>query len=247
MTELTRREVAMRALRSLDLTNLDDECTKEDVATLARRAFTPFGPVAAICVWPRFVTTARDDLGDRSMRICAVVNFPEGGTDCGPVVAETKQALQDGAAEIDLVAPYRRVLTGQPEIMRSMVERVRVACGRATLKVILETGVLADREVIQQAAAIAIAGGADFVKTCTGKVPGKATVSASRAILRAIQVADRPVGLKVSGGIRTVEDAARHLSAVRDIMGDGWATPQNFRFGASGLLDDIILALRDRA
>jgi len=244
MTEWSRREVAMRALKSLDLTNLDDDCTAEDVEDLAKRGFTPYGPVAAICVWPRYVKTAKAALRDRHMPICTVVNFPKGGTDCGPVVEETKQALLDGAEEIDLVAPYRRLLTGHPEVMRSMVERVRAACGRAKLKVILETGVLADREVIQQATAIAIAGGADFIKTCTGKTPGKATVSASRAILRAIEVAERPVGFKVSGGIRTVEDIGRHLSAVRDIMGDDWITPQNFRVGASSLLDDVLLAMR---
>jgi deoxyribose-phosphate aldolase len=212
MTEWSRREVAMRALKSLDLTNLDDDCAAEDVEALAKRAFTPYGPAAAICVWPRFVQTAKAALSDRRMPVCTVVNFPKGGTDCGPVVEETK--------------------------------KVRVACGRAKLKVILETGVLADRDVIQQATAIAIAGGADFIKTCTGKTPGKATVSATRAILRAIQVADRPVGFKVSGGVRTVEDAGRHLSAVRDIMGDDWITPQNFRVGASSLLDDLLLALK---
>lgn len=245
MTELTRREVAMRVLKSLDLTNLDDNCSEEDVKALAGRAFTPFGPVAAVCVWPRFVKAARGALGDRAMPICTVVNFPEGGAESGPVVAETKQAISDGAAEIDMVAPYRRLMTGHPEVMRSMVERVRTACGRARLKVILETGVLADREVIQQATAIAIEGGADFIKTSTGKTPGKATVSASRAILRAIQASDRPVGLKVAGGIRTLEDAARYISAARDIMGDAWVTPQNFRIGASGLLDELLLTLND--
>jgi len=244
MTELTMREVAMCALKSLDLTNLDEDCTEADVEALVESAFTPYGPVAAVCVWPRFVMTARMALAGRRLPICTVVNFPEGGHDCGPVIAETKASLIEGAREIDLVAPYRRLLTGYPEVMRSMVERVRAASGGATLKVILETGVLADPAVIEEAAGIAIAGGADFVKTCTGKVPGKVSVSATRAILRAIRAADRPVGLKVSGGVRTVEDVGRHLSAVRDVMGEGWATPERFRIGASSLLDDILHTLK---
>ncbi len=248
MNEMSKREIATRALNSLDLTNLDDDCTQEDVERLINRAFTPHGPVAAICIWPRFVKAAKEALADRQMPICTVVNFPRGGTDTSAVVEETTQALADGADEIDLVAPYRRLLTGRPEDMRAMIERIRTVCGSAKLKVILETAVLADRDVIRQAADIAIAGGADFVKTCTGKVPGKATVSASRAILRSIHESDqsdRAVGLKVSGGIRTVEDAERHLAVAADIMGDGWATPETFRFGASGLLDDLLQTLNE--
>lgn len=244
MTELSPKQVAARALPLLDLTNLNDDCTKADVEELCKRAFTPFGAVASVCIWPRFVKTARAALGDRPIPVCTVVNFPEGGTDCGPVVEETKKALLGGAEEIDLVAPYRRILTDQPEVMRSMVERVRTASGRATLKVIIETSVLGDADRIRQASEIAIAGGADFVKTSTGKVPGKATVSASRAILRAIKASGKPVGLKVSGGVRTVSDVERHLSAASDIMGDDWATPKTFRFGASGLLDALLAEMR---
>ena len=244
MTELSQKEVAARALRLLDLTNLNDDCTKEDVEQLCKRAFTPHGAVASVCIWPRFVKTARAALGNRPMPVCTVVNFPKGGTDCGPVVDETRKALLDGAEEIDLVAPYRRILTGQPEVMRSMVERVRAASGRATLKVIIETSVLGDAERIREASEVAIAGGADFVKTSTGKAPGRTTVSASRAILRAIQASGKPVGLKVSGGVRSVTDAERHLSAANDIMGDAWATPTTFRFGASGLLDALLAELR---
>jgi len=197
MTEMNRREVAIRALRSLDLTNLDADCTEQDVAALAGRAFTPYGPVAAICVWPRFVKHARKVLGGRRIPVCTVVNFPKGGIQSAPVLEETKQALRDGADEIDMVAPYQCVMTGQPEVMRSLVERVRGACGPARLKVIIETCVLTDPALIQQAAEIAIAGGADFVKTGTGKVPGRTSVMDTRAILRAIRAAKRPVGLKV--------------------------------------------------
>lgn len=243
MTEMSPHEIAKQALSSLDLTNLDDDCTKEDIEDLIRRAFTPHGRVAAICIWPKFVKPAKALIGNRVMPVCTVVNFPRGRTETAPVVAETRKAIQDGADEIDLVAPYRRLLTKQPEVMRSMVERVRDACDGAKLKVILETGVLADPVLIRQAADIAIAGGADFVKTCTGKVPGKATVSASRAILRAIRASEQPVGLKVAGGIRTIRGAGRHLAAARDVMGEGWATPERFRFGASGLLDELLTEL----
>ncbi len=240
MTEMNGQRIARLALSSLDLTNLDDDCTEDDVEELVRRAFTPHGRVAAICVWPRFVKPARTLIGGRVLPVCTVVNFPRGRTETAPVVAETKKAILDGADEIDLVAPYRRLLTDQPEVMRSMVERVRDACDRKKLKVILETGVLSDPALIRKATDIAIAGGADFIKTCTGKVPGKATVSASRAILRSIRESERPVGLKVAGGIRTLGDTTRHFSAARDIMGPGWVSPKTFRFGASDLLDTLL-------
>jgi deoxyribose-phosphate aldolase len=157
------------------------------------------------------------------------------------------EALKDGADEIDLVLPYRALLRGEPGVARDVVAGVRdMVDQERTLKVILETGMLPSPESITEASRLAVEAGADFLKTSTGKTPVSATPEAAAAMLSAIREASRPVGLKVSGGIRTLGDARRYLDLADRAMGAGWAKPQTFRIGASGLYDALVSAIEGR-
>ncbi len=237
------KEVAAKALSCLDLTNLNDDCNEEDIRTLCARAATPFGPVAAICIWPKFVAQARGILGKSPIRIATVVNFPEGNHTAADVIALTEAAVRDGADEIDMVIPYTTLLEGHPQTVPARVARVVEASGSARVKAILETGVLGDADLIREAAELAIDGGADFIKTSTGKVPVNATPQAVSVMLDVISKAKRPVGLKPAGGVKTTADAETYLDLCADVMGPDWATPETFRFGASGVLDALLATL----
>ena len=230
---------ARRALALLDLTDLGDACTATQVDALCRDAKA--GGVAAICVWPQFVHHAARLLAGGPVRIATVINFPGGGGDVERAVDDTAEALRDGAHEIDLVLPYRAFLRGDAETARLMVEAVREACPAAGLKVILETGELQSREAIAAASRLALAAGADFVKTSTGKSPVSATVAAAETMLHAIREAGRG-GLKVSGGLRTLGDAASYLALADRIMGPDWVHPATFRLGASSLFGVLMAA-----
>lgn len=234
-------DVARRSLALLDLTDLGDSCVDDDVIELCERAVSRHGSVAAVCVWPRFVTTAVRKLSGSGVRIATVVDFPSGDEPVDRVVDQTSSAIVDGADEIDLVLPYRAFLSGDMQRVTSMIDAVRSAVpSSGVLKVILETGELGDDHNIVTAARTAIAHGADFVKTSTGKSPVSATPHAVQLMLEVIAESDRPVGIKPSGGIRTLSDAAVYLDLADRIMGSSWVTPQTFRFGASGLLDAIL-------
>ncbi|RKE78154.1 deoxyribose-phosphate aldolase [Rhizobium sp. AG855] len=238
------RFVASRALSLLDLTNLKDDCTPEQIVTLCGKAQTAFGPTAAICIWPRFVMQARTLLGpDSPIRIATVVNFPSGAMKIEDVLAETRDAVADGADDIDLVIPYRALANGDEKAVTDMVTAVKAACGTAILKTILETGELKDISLIRKAADLAIAAGADFIKTSTGKVGVNATLEAADIMLQAIRDSRKKVGFKPAGGISTVADAAHYLKLADTIMGEDWVMPSTFRFGASGLLDSIVAVL----
>ena len=237
--------VARRALALLDLTELGDQATDDDVRLLCSRAVTPHGRVAAVCVWPRHVALAASLLAGTGVRIATVVNFPGGDEPVPHVVAQTEQALADGADEIDLVLPYHAFLQGAIEHVALMLETVRAAVPKdeKVLKVILETGELGDVHAVDAAARTAVSYGADFIKTSTGKTPVSATLEATQAMLRVIADAAWTVGLKPSGGIRTVADARAYLAQADEVMGPEWATPATFRFGASGLLTALLAVL----
>ncbi|MCB5201631.1 deoxyribose-phosphate aldolase [Neorhizobium sp. T786] len=240
----TPRETASFALSLLDLTNLRDDCDTAAIDELCRRAQTPYGTTAAICIWPRFVAQARITLGEgHPVRIATVVNFPSGNLPVSAVVEETKGAIRDGADEIDLVIPYEAFLAGNEAAVTEMVSAVRDACPNACLKVILETGELKDSARISRASELAIEAGADFIKTSTGKVSVNATLEAADIMLRAIRDSRKRIGFKPAGGIGTVADADLYLRLAETIMGSDWIMPSTFRFGASSLLDDIMAAL----
>ncbi|BCB17268.1 deoxyribose-phosphate aldolase [Bosea sp. ANAM02] len=236
-------DLARRALALLDLTDLADDATAEGARDLCRRAVSGPVPVAAVCLWPRFVATARAELGDGPVRIATVVNFPDGDTPIAPAMRETEEALAAGADEIDLVLPWRAVLAGQTTAAAAMVRNVKMLCEERRLKVILETGEYPNLDKVRTTAELAIASGADFIKTSTGKTTNAASIPAARVMLNVIAEAGRPIGLKPSGGIRTLADARRYLDLADAIMGEDWATPTSFRFGASGLYGALVEAV----
>lgn len=238
-------ETAKRALGLVDLTNLNDDCTVEDITALTNRTVTPHGAVAAVCVWPRFVAQAVKELAGTGVKVATVVNFPAGGEDTQAVVAETRQAVADGADEIDLVMPYRTFVEGRKGFAEEQIIQVNAAIPEpAILKVILETGEIKDPLLIHAASNVAIAAGADFIKTSTGKVAVNATLEAAEIMLTAIEEArrenaERVIGFKPAGGIKTASDAAAYLALADKIMGHNWVSASTFRFGASGLLDAL--------
>ena len=246
-TSPSEAAVAQRALRCLDLTDLAETCSDHAIDDLCARALTPLGPVAAVCVWPQFVARARDPLKGSTVRIATVVNFPAGGDDVERVIDDVGEALGDGAQEIDLVIPFEAVIRGDLDTAAELVAAVRdvVDQGRL-LKVILETGRLADPKLIETAARIAIEEDADFIKTSTGKTPVSATPEAAAIMLEVIRASGRPVGIKPSGGIRTVQDAQLYLDLADSVMGAGWATPRTFRIGASSLYGALIAAIKGK-
>ena len=240
------RSIARRAIALLDLTELGDHATDEEVTSLCTRAVGPHGNVAAVCVWPRHVALAFRQLVGTGVRIATVVNFPAGTDSIDDVVELARTAQHDGADEIDVVLPYRAFLAGDHTRPASMITAVRQAVDAGdgkTMKVILETGELIDLDVIRLAAELAIRNGADFIKTSTGKTPVSATLAATGVMLRTIHDLDPAVGLKPSGGIRTLADATAHLAQADKIMGPAWATAATFRFGASGLLTALEAAI----
>lgn len=240
--------IAHRALQCLDLTDLSESGSDAAIDALCTKALTSHGPVAAVCIWPQFVSRASGALRGSPVSIATVVNFPAGGEDVDRVVDDLHEALGDGANEIDLVLPYHAVKRGDFDCATEMVSAVRdvVDQGRL-LKVILETGELIEPELIGTASRLAIEAGADFIKTSTGKTAVSATPEAAERMLKAIKASGRPVGLKPSGGIRTVEDAGRYLDLADRIMGTGWAGPRTFRIGASSVYEALIAAIEGRA
>lgn len=240
--------IARRAIACLDLTNLDDACDAAAITALCARARTPHGPVAAVCVWPAFVAQARAELDGSGIRVATVVNFPGGDEPIAKILAETSAALGRGAEEIDLVVPWRAVGEDHAERVSDLVRAIKAVCGPAPLKAILETGELADPGRIRLAAEAALAGGADFLKTSTGKVAVNATPEAAEILLQAIRESGRDVGLKPAGGVRDTGDAAVYLALCDRIMGPDWATPSHFRIGASGVLAALLATMDgDRA
>ena len=244
MTPEDTSALARRAIGLLDLTDLSDTCSGEAIRQLCQRAVTPHGAVAAICIWPRFVSEAKPRLAASGVRVATVINFPKGNDDIDRAVTDTREALKDGADEIDLVMPYHAFLAGNETVAKDMTEAVgETLPAGALLKVILETGALKDARLIARAATLALQAGAHFIKTSTGKTAVSATPEAARVMLEAIKAAGGGAGFKAAGGIRTLEDAALYLGLADSIMGAGWADARHFRIGASGLLDVLLAAL----
>jgi deoxyribose-phosphate aldolase len=249
MTDLAA--VARRALPLIDLTSLNDDDTSERIAALCGRAVTPFGQVAAVCIYPRFVAGARKLLRGKKVRIATVANFPQGTAALADVASEARTAVADGADEVDVVMPYRAYLAGDRRAATELIAATKAACGEARLKVILETGQLARADIIADAGRDAIAAGADFLKTSTGKTSPSATPEAAEALLGVIRAhrdkTQRVIGFKAAGGIRTAAQAAVYLELADRLLGPDYARPETFRFGASGLLDDLLAVLGEGA
>lgn len=245
MTDL--QHAARQALAMMDLTSLNDDDNDERIAALCRQAKTPVGSPAAICIYPQFIPRARSELDllglADTVKIATVTNFPHGGDDIDQAVHETREAVALGADEIDVVFPYQALMAGDTTMGQALVKACKAACGKRPLKVILETGELKQPKLIRQASELALAGGADFLKTSTGKVEVNATLEAAEIMLSTIRDSGRDVGFKAAGGVRTAEEAKAYLDLATRLMGETWLTPAHFRFGASGLLGNLLTTL----
>jgi deoxyribose-phosphate aldolase len=234
---------ARQALACLDLTSLNDADSAADIEALCRRAQTEFGPVAAVCVWPRFVAQARALL-PASIKVAAVADFPDGALDLARALADVAVIAAAGGDEVDVVLPYRALMAGQAAEVAEFLAEVRHASRPLTLKVIIESGELKTGDLIAEATRLALMAGADFVKTSTGKSPVSATREAAAVMLSEIAASGLShAGFKASGGIRTVAEAQVYLRLAADQLGIAALTPQRLRFGASGLLNDILATL----
>jgi deoxyribose-phosphate aldolase len=238
-------DVARLAIAMIDLTDLTGsggaDTSPDAVTALCRRA-AEHG-TAAVCVWSEHVARSAGLLAGTPVAVATVVNFPSGDESLATVLAATDAALADGADEIDVVLAHRAWLAGDDGDHghpSAVLDGVRRLAGDRVVKVIVESGELPDAQTVRRAARFAIDHGADFVKTSTGKTPVSATPEAVAALLEAVKASGAAVGVKPSGGIRTAADARRYLELAADAMGDGWATPSTFRFGASALLDALL-------
>lgn len=241
------QQAAQQALQLMDLTTLNENDTDEVVIALCRQAKTPSGNTAAVCVYPRFVPVARKtlrEIGAPEIKVATVTNFPHGNDDIEIAVAETRAAVAYGADEVDVVFPFRALKAGNAEVGFELVKACKAACGeQVLLKVIIESGELKTPELIRAASEIAIAAGADFIKTSTGKVPVNATPEAARIMLQVIKEQNPTVGFKAAGGVKNATQAADYLALAASVLGEEWISARTFRFGASSLLADLLKTL----
>ena len=203
-------------------------------------------PVAAICIYPDLVAVAREALRGSAVKVASVATaFPSGRAAIDVKLADVRSAVDAGADEIDMVIDRGAFLAGRYGAVLEEIQRVKAACGPAHLKVILETGELATLDNVRRASWLGMIGGGDFIKTSTGKVQPAATLPVTLVMLEAVRdfhelTGDR-IGVKAAGGIRTAKDAVKYLVVVHEVAGPEWLTPDLFRFGASSLLNDLIM------
>ncbi|HSL63351.1 MAG TPA: deoxyribose-phosphate aldolase [Gaiellaceae bacterium] len=243
------------AVRMMDLTTLEGADTPGKVAALCSKAVRPdpvdrtVPSVAAVCVYPNLVPTAKERVAGTGVKVAAVATyFPSGQAPLDVKLRDVRDAIELGADEIDMVIDRGAFLSGRYAKVYDEVVKVKEACGDTHLKVILETGELGTYDNVRRASLLAMAAGADFIKTSTGKVSPAATLPVSLVMLEAIRdVHDetgRVVGFKPAGGIRVAKQAIQHLVLVHETLGPDWLTPDLHRFGASSLLNDVLMQIR---
>ncbi len=248
----------LKAVTCIDLTTLSGDDTRERVQRLCAKARHPVRQdlldamgmgdrsitTGAVCVYHRFVSTAVEALEGSGIPVAAVsTGFPAVLVPHDVKLREIEASIADGAKEIDIVITREHVLTGNWQALYDEMRDYREACGEAHVKAILATGELKTLRNVARASLVCMMAGADFIKTSTGKTAHSASIPAARMMLSVIAMTARPVGLKPSGGIRTLADARGYLDLADAMMGAGWATPQRFRFGASGLYGALVAAI----
>lgn len=241
---MTERWSAAHIASVVDLTDLRDECTADDVTALCATAIGR--RVAAVCVHPQFVSGAAEQLSGTGIAVATVLNFPHGDAPPASLVAAATSVLAAGATEIDVVIPWRDLVAGKTSTTVAVVAAVATFTRRAgaLTKAILETGALEEHGLeehglVGKAARLAMDAGADFLKTSTGKIDRRATLESARTLLTIANSATRDVGVKVSGGIRTRAQAEAYLDLAADVRGIDACDKNLFRIGASSLLSDL--------
>jgi deoxyribose-phosphate aldolase len=243
------------AVRMMDLTTLEGADTPGKVAALSSKAVRPdpvdrtVPSVAAVCVYPNLVPVAKEKVAGSGVKVAAVATgFPSGQYPTDVKIADVRATVELGADEIDMVIDRGAFLSGRYAKVYDEICRVKEACGDAHLKVILETGELGTYDNVRRASLLAMAAGADFIKTSTGKIQPAATLPVTLVMLEAIrdvyEETGRQVGMKPAGGIRTAKQAVQYLVLLHETLGLDWMTPDLFRFGASTLLNDVLMQIR---
>ncbi|HEX8938608.1 MAG TPA: deoxyribose-phosphate aldolase [Candidatus Limnocylindrales bacterium] len=242
------------AVRMVDLTTLEGKDTPGKVRALCAKGMHPvpgdptIPSVAAICIYPALVPVARAALAGSGVRVASVATgFPSGQTFLDLKVAEARAAVEAGADEVDMVIDRGAFLAGDYATVFDEIVAVKEAAGPAHLKVILETGELGTYDNVRRASVLAMLAGADFIKTSTGKVAPAATLPVTLVMLEAIRdferATGREVGMKPAGGIRYAKEAIQYLVVLYETLGPRWMTPERFRFGASSLLNDLLMQI----
>jgi deoxyribose-phosphate aldolase len=240
------------SIRMIDLTTLEGMDTKGKVKTLCAKARRPdpldnsVPSVAAVCVYSDLVSIAKENLTGTNIKVAAVATgFPAGRVSLASKLQDTNDAVSQGADEIDMVIDRGAFHEGRFFDIYEQILTIKEACKSAHLKVILETGELKTYYNVKKASWIAMLAGADFIKTSTGKVQPAATLPVTLVMLQAINEFERAtgkiIGMKPAGGIKTTKDAMKYLVLVKETLGDRWLTPDLFRFGASSLLNDLLM------
>jgi deoxyribose-phosphate aldolase len=242
------------AIRMVDLTTLEGQDTPGKVRALSAKAMHPdpadstCPATAAVCVYPDMVGVAKEVLGNSGVNVAAVATaFPSGRAALDIKLADTQDAVQAGADEVDMVIDRGAFLSGDYATVFDEIVEIKDACGDAHLKVILETGELGTFDQVRRASILAMAAGADFIKTSTGKVQPAATLPVTLVMLEAIRdfekATGKAIGMKPAGGIRTAKEAVQYLVVLYETLGPRWMTPDRFRFGASTLLNDVLMQI----
>ncbi len=251
----SKLDALMLIIRMIDLTTLEGQDTAGKVAQMSAKAIRPdpldltIPSTAAVCVYPNMVKYAVQATEETSVNVASVATyFPSGLADTDLKVEETSRVVKDGAHEVDMVIDRGAFLSGEYFKVFDEVRRVKDACGEAHLKVILETGELGNLDNVRRASMLAMAAGADFIKTSTGKIQPAATLPVTLIMLESIRdfhdATGVQVGMKPAGGIRTSKDAIKYLLVLNETLGTDWMTPEWFRFGASSLLNDVLMQIR---
>jgi deoxyribose-phosphate aldolase len=246
------------ALNMIDLTTLEGKDTEGKVKQMCFKAMhvsddLPGLPtVAAVCVYPNHVKTAKQVLKDSKVKIASVATaFPSGNSTLAIKLDDTKLAIDSGADEVDMVISRGEFLKGNYNFVFDEIAAIKNACGKARLKVILETGELSTLDNVRKASDIAILAGADFIKTSTGKIQPAATMPVTLVMLEAIKdhylETNVMIGMKPAGGISTAKNALQYLVMLNETLGPKWMSNEWFRFGASSLANDIVLQLGKEA
>jgi deoxyribose-phosphate aldolase len=240
------------AIRMVDLTTLEGSDTPGKVRALCAKAIRPdpadpgCPSAAAICLYPAMISVAAEALRGSKVHLASVATaFPSGQAPLAVKLADTRAAVADGADEIDMVISRGAFLSGRYADVHDEIAAIKEACGDAHLKVILETGELGTLDNVRRASWLAMLAGADFIKTSTGKVQPAATLPVTLVMLEAVRdfraETGRIIGVKPAGGIRTAKDAIKYLVLVNETAGPDWLDPDRFRFGASTLLNDLLM------
>jgi deoxyribose-phosphate aldolase len=242
------------AIRTMDLTTLEGADTPGKIKAICAKAMHPdptdgsIPHVAAVCVYPSLVELAKSELEGSGVHVAAVATgFPAGQVPLSVKLDDTRAAVASGADEIDMVIDRGAFLSGDYGRVFDEIVQIREACGEAHLKVILETGELGTYDNVRRASVIAMAAGADFIKTSTGKIGSAATIPVTLVMLEAIRDYYRHtgirIGMKPAGGIRTAKQSLQYLVMLNEVLGLDWMTPELWRFGASSLLNDVLMQL----